>query len=219
LGVYENKEYANSLESMNKDKYALIVFVKNPLLGKVKTRLAQKIGEKNTLRIYHKLLNHTLKIILPLTQDVVIYYSDEVIIDDMWAGHQYLKEKQTGIDLGDKMSNAFKNYFSKDYKKICIIGSDNLEITTEIIEQAFHELNETDIVIGPSADGGYYLVGMKAQYSEIFKNKPWSTSRVLEETINDLKDQTLSYSLLKTLSDIDTYKDLKKAIDRGLISN
>jgi len=204
---------------MNKDKDALIVFVKNPLLGKVKTRLAQKIGEKNTLRIYHKLLNHTLKIILPLTQDVVIYYSDEVIIDDMWAGHQYLKEKQTGIDLGDKMSNAFKNYFSKDYKKICIIGSDNLEITTEIIEQAFHELNETDIVIGPSADGGYYLVGMKAQYSEIFKNKPWSTSRVLEETINDLKDQTLSYSLLKTLSDIDTYKDLKKAIDRGLISN
>jgi len=204
---------------MNKDKDALIVFVKNPLLGKVKTRLAQKIGVKSALRIYHKLLNHTLKIILPLTQDVVIYYSDEVIIDDMWAGHQFLKEKQTGIDLGDKMSNAFKDYFSKDYKKICIIGSDNLEITTEIIEQAFNKLNDTDIVIGPSADGGYYLVGMIAQYSDIFKNKSWSTSRVLEETINDLKDHTLSYSLLKTLSDIDTYKDLKKAIDRGLISN
>jgi len=204
---------------MNKDKDALIVFVKNPLLGKVKTRLAQKIGLKNALRIYQKLLNHTLKIILPLTQDVIIYYSDEVIIDDMWAGRQFLKEKQTGIDLGDKMSNAFNHCFSKGYKKICIIGSDNLEITTEIIEQAFHVLNETDIVIGPAADGGYYLAGMKAQYSEIFKNKSWSTSRVLEETINDLKDQTLSYSLLKTLSDIDTYKDLKKAIDRGLISN
>lgn len=204
---------------MNKDKDALIVFVKNPLLGKVKTRLAQKIGLKNALRIYQKLLNHTLKIILPLTQDVIIYYSDEVIIDDMWAGRQFLKEKQSGIDLGNKMSNAFNECFSKGYKKICIIGSDNLEITTEIIEQAFHVLNETDIVIGPATDGGYYLAGMKAQYSEIFKNKSWSTSRVLEETINDLKDQTLSYSLLKTLSDIDTYKDLKKAIDRGLISN
>jgi len=203
---------------MNKDKDALIVFVKNPLLGKVKTRLAQKIGVKNALSIYQKLLNHTLKIILPLTQDVIIYYSDEVIIDDMWADPQFLKEKQTGIDLGDKMSNAFNHYFSKGYRKICIIGSDNLEITTEIIEQAFHKLNDTSIVIGPSVDGGYYLVGMKAQYSEIFKNKSWSTSRVLEETINDLKDQTLSYSLLKTLSDIDTYKDLKKAIDRGLIS-
>ncbi|MCZ6900143.1 MAG: TIGR04282 family arsenosugar biosynthesis glycosyltransferase [Bacteroidetes bacterium] len=204
---------------MNKDKDALIVFVKNPILGNVKTRLAQKIGLKNALRIYQKLLNHTLKIILPLTQDVIICYSEEVIIDDMWTGHQFLKEKQIGIDLGDKMSNAFKDYFSKGYKKICIIGSDNLEITTEIIEQAFHVLNETDIVIGPADDGGYYLAGMKAQYSEIFKNKSWSTSRVLEETINDLKDQTLSYSLLKTLSDIDTYKDLKKAIDRGLISN
>jgi len=204
---------------MNKDKDALIVFVKNPLLGKVKTRLAQKIGLKNALRIYQKLLNHTLKIILPLTQDVIIYYSDEVIIDDMWAGRQFLKEKQSGIDLGNKMSNAFNECFSKGYKKICIIGSDNLEITTEIIEQAFHVLNETDIVIGPATDGGYYLAGMKAQYSKIFKNKSWSTSRVLEETINDLKDQTLSYSLLKTLSDIDTYKDLKKAIDRGLISN
>ena len=204
---------------MNKDKDALIVFVKNPLPGKVKTRLAQKIGVKNALSIYQKLLNHTLKTILPLTQDVIIYYADEVIIDDMWAGHQFLKEKQTGIDLGDKMNNAFKDFFSKGYKKICIIGSDNLEITTEIIEDAFHELNETDIVIGPSVDGGYYLVGMKAQYSEIFKNKSWSTSRVLEETINDLKDQTLSYSLLKILSDIDTYRDLKKAIDHGLISN
>jgi len=204
---------------MNKDKDALIVFVKNPLPGKVKTRLAQKIGVKNALSIYQKLLNHTLKTILPLTQDVIIYYADEVIIDDMWAGHPFLKEKQTGIDLGDKMNNAFKDCFSKGYKKICIIGSDNLEIITEIIEQAFHELNDTDIVIGPSTDGGYYLVGMKAQYSEIFKNKSWSTSRVLEETINDLDNQTISYSLLKTLSDIDTYKDLKKAIERGLISN
>ena len=218
MGDYENQEYAYSRKSsMNKD--TLIVFVKNPLPGKVKTRLAQKIGVKNALSIYQKLLNHTLKIILPLTQDVIIYYSDEVIIDDMWAGHPFLKEKQTGIELGDKMNNAFIDYFSKGYKKICIIGSDNLEITTEIIEQAFLELNETDIVIGPSTDGGYYLVGMKAQYSEIFKNKSWSTSRVLEETINDLDNQTISYSLLKTLSDIDTYKDLKKAIERGLISN
>ncbi len=204
---------------MNKDKDALIVFVKNPLPGKVKTRLAQKIGVKNALCIYQKLLNHTLKTILPLTQDVIIYYANEVIIDDMWVDPQFLKEKQTGIDLGDKMSNAFKDCFSKGYKKICIIGSDNLEITTEIIEQAFHKLNETDIVIGPSTDGGYYLVGMKTHYSEIFKNKSWSTSRVLKETTNDLDNQTISYSLLKTLSDIDTYKDLKKAIDRGLISS
>jgi len=204
---------------MNKDKEVLIVFVKNPLLGKVKTRLAQKIGVKNALRIYQKLLNHTLQIILLLTQDVIIYYSDEVIMDDMWVGRQFLKEKQTGIDLGDKMSNAFKYCFSKGYKKICIIGSDNLEIIKEIIEQAFNELNDTDVVIGPASDGGYYLVGMKAHYSKIFKNKPWSTSRVLEETINELKDQALSYSLLKTLNDLDTYKDLKKAIDRGLISN
>jgi len=192
---------------MNKDKDALIVFVKNPVPGKVKTRLAREIGIKNALRIYQKLLNHTLKIILPLSQDVVIYYSDDIIIDDMWAGRRFLKEKQTGIDLGDKMSNAFKDCFSKGYKKICIIGSDNLEIITEIIEHAFHELNDTDIVIGPSSDGGYYLVGMKAQYSEIFKNKSWSTSRVLEETVNELKDQSLSYSLLKTLNDIDTYSD------------
>jgi len=170
LGDYENKEYPNSLESMNKDKDVLIVFVKNPLLGKVKTRLAQKIGEKSALRIYHKLLNHTLQINLPLTQDVIIYCSDEVIMDDMWVGRQFLKEKQTGIDLGDKMSNAFKDCFSKGYKKICIIGSDNLEIITEIIEQAFNELNDTDVVIGPAADGGYYLAGMKAQYFEIFES-------------------------------------------------
>jgi len=202
---------------MNKDKDALIVFVKNPVPGKVKTRLAREIGIKNALRIYQKLLNHTLKIIIPLSQDVVIYYSDDIIIEDMWAGRQFLKEKQSGYDLGNKMSNAFKDYFSKGYKKVCIIGSDNLEINTEIIENAFHLLNDTDFAIGPASDGGYYLLGMKTNHSEIFKNKPWSTSEVLEETVNELKDQALSYSLLKTLNDIDTYSDLKKAMDSGLI--
>ncbi len=202
---------------MSKNKDALIVFVKNPLLGKVKTRLAQKIGAEKALKIYQKLLNHTLDIILSLLQDVAIYYSDDVIIDDMWADKQFSKEKQTGIDLGDRMSNAFKDCFSKGYKKVCIIGSDNLEINAGIIEHAFHELNNSDIVIGPSSDGGYYLLGMQTHHPEIFNNKSWSTSKVLEETVNDLNNLALSYSLLETINDIDTYSDLKKAMELGLI--
>jgi len=105
------------------------------------------------------------------------------------------------------MQNAFELLFSKNYKKILIIGSDLLDLTTEVIENAFNQLKYNDAVIGPAEDGGYYLLGMKVLKEPVFQNKSWGTETVLEETKKDFYGQSLY--VLETLNDIDYLEDLK----------
>src|SRR5690606_37115102 len=97
---------------------------------------------------------------------------------------------QKGNDLGERMLNAFSQNL-RNYDKVIIIGSDIYELKTEHIEQAFHKLNNHDVVIGPAKDGGYYLLGLKSLKPEIFKNKNWGTSSVLKNTIQDLKNENV----------------------------
>ena len=115
------------------------------------------------------------------------------------------------------MLNAFSEAFSNKYDKVAIIGSDLFDLNPNHINEAFEELNNNDIVIGPAHDGGYYLLGMKSIYSQVFKNKDWGTSTVFNDTIKDLKNESIH--LLETLNDIDVYDDLKniKAFKKYLI--
>ena len=106
------------------------------------------------------------------------------------------------------MATAFKELFDLNYDSVCIIGSDCYELNSEIIEEAFQKLEKNDAVIGPTFDGGYYLLGMKALHPEIFQNKNWSTETVYSDTITDFKKLSLTYSNLVKLSDIDEEKDL-----------
>ena len=119
----------------------------------------------------------------------------------------YTKRLQSGEDLGERMYNAFKSGFQKGYKKIIIIGSDIYDLNSETIEEAFAELENSDYVIGPAADGGYYLLGMKSISKEIFINKEWGTNSVLKDTLNNLRDKKVK--LLQIKNDIDVYEDLK----------
>jgi len=190
-------------------KEALIIFIKNPVLGKVKTRLAATVGDEKTLEIYRLLQAHTNKVTTPLIQDKWLFYSDEVETNDIWDNDQYHKQVQQGNDLGEKMLNAFQHCFDLGYEKVCIIGSDMMDITTSIIENAFSQLEKNDAIIGPAVDGGYYLLGMKKLYVPVFLNKDWSTESVLKNTLKDLKENNLSYHSLVSLNDIDTEEDWK----------
>ena len=96
-------------------------------------------------------------------------------------------------------------------KKIILIGSDLPDVSAQIIEKGFEELTINEVVFGPAEDGGYYLVGMTKKHYSIFENKPWSTSKLLEITLSELKDKEVNYSLLEPLNDIDTIEDLKKS--------
>ncbi|HUM47854.1 MAG TPA: TIGR04282 family arsenosugar biosynthesis glycosyltransferase [Chitinophagales bacterium] len=186
----------------------LMIFVKNPIPGKVKTRLAKTMGEEKALEIYRQLLDHTHKVTQKLAVDKIVFYSDEVITDDIWEESSYDKKVQEGSDLGKRMVNAFKYAFSKGYRKAIIIGSDCFEITPKIITEAFAALPANNFVIGPTHDGGYYLLGMATLYASIFKNKRWSSDEVLHDTLVDIRNINGSYKLLKELTDIDTEADL-----------
>ena len=186
----------------------IIVFVRTPELGKVKTRLAKAIGDQAALTIYKLLLKHTATVLHELSFDKVVYYSEKIENNDFWKASLFEKKLQKGADLGERMQQAFETAFDRGYKKVLIIGSDLFDLTSSIITSAFEALETYDISIGPSLDGGYYLLGMKKLQPEVFKNKKWGTDSVLKHTLQDLKKQKIK--LLKALNDIDTLEDLQQ---------
>jgi rSAM/selenodomain-associated transferase 1 len=170
--------------------------------------LAKTLGHKSALHIYNLLLNHTNKVTKRVHVEKAVFYSDYILDNDQWKKDGFIQLMQTGNDLGEKMANAFLKAFSLGYKKVLIIGSDCFDLTENIITDAFTLMDENDLVLGPAKDGGYYLLGMKTLYPSLFKNKAWSTENVLCDTLIDLSNLNLSFTLLPTLSDIDEEKDL-----------
>lgn len=187
----------------------LIIFVRNPELGKVKTRLAKKVGDAAALAIYLKLLSHTQAVTENLACDKAVYYSTFVDTEDRWDNRKYQKYLQKGADLGEKMAHAIHAALASGYDSVCLIGTDNYELIPEIIENAFDILKSHDVVIGPAKDGGYYLIGMKKAHAELFDLKEWSTRDVFSETVKIINQLKLSYGETKPLNDIDVVEDLK----------
>lgn len=190
------------------EKSLLIIFVKNPALGKVKTRLAATIGKEAALEIYLKLLEHTHKITANLPIEKIIYYSDFMDDLDLFESHVYQKSVQEGDDLGIRMRRAFEASFAASYDKVAIIGSDCYELDSETIMDGFKSLDKNEIVVGPAKDGGYYMLGMSKMYERLFMGKKWSTADVFLDTLLDIKRLGVDYHLLPTLSDVDHEEDL-----------
>lgn len=184
----------------------LLIFTRNPELGKCKTRLAAKIGNEAALDVYKFLLGHTAKITKNLKADKYVYYSEKIWENDIWPTSIFTKKLQDGEDLGKRMFNAFKDGFDEGFKKIIIIGSDLFDLSQPDIEMAFDELENNNFVIGPAKDGGYYLLGMKKLKQKLFKNKDWGKETVLNSTLTDLKNE--EYALLEERNDIDYYEDI-----------
>tara|TARA_R110002049_G_scaffold266780_2_gene443036 strand:- start:504 stop:1133 length:630 start_codon:yes stop_codon:yes gene_type:complete len=183
----------------------VIVFVKNIKLGTVKTRLAKTIGDYGAFEVYSELVKITEKATKALDFDKRIYFSNAVV-DTKWQNE--FKTVQHGVDLGERMLNAFKEGFEAGYKKIVLIGSDLPDINSTHIKNGLEALNASEVVFGPAEDGGYYLIGMSKMNTSIFINKPWSQPNLLEETLQELHNSNVTVSILDTLNDIDTYEDL-----------
>ena len=186
----------------------IIIFARNPKLGKVKTRLAKTIGDFAALETYKILMKHTANVVEKSNAEKIVFYSEYIDNNDVWAKNKCKKVKQSEGDLGEKMQTAFEYAFELGYKKIVIIGSDVYSLKTEHIDSAFTQLETHDVVVGPAHDGGYYLLGLNFIIPELFEQKKWGTSSVLENTLADLNE--LNVTLLEPLNDIDTYEDLKK---------
>ncbi len=188
-------------------KNLLLIFTRNPELGKCKTRLAAKVGDHTALEIYTFLLEHTHNITKEVRAAKEVHYSEEIWENDIWGNTHYHKKAQQGKDLGERMLNAFNEGFEAGYENIIIIGSDMYDLSTDDLNAAFEELHKTDFVVGPAEDGGYYLLGMTKIKASLFKNKAWGTNTVLKSTLNDLKNE--SVKLLKIKNDVDLYEDIQ----------
>lgn len=191
---------------MNKE--LVIVFVKNIVLGKVKTRLAKTIGNKAAFEVYKALVNVTEQATKELHIPLRIYYSD-AIVDTKWKNSY--KAVQEGQDLGERMKNAFLKGFEDGYERIVLIGSDLPDINATHIQNGLNALQQSEVVFGPAIDGGYYLIGMRNMHKMVFKNKPWSQPNLLSKTLNQLTKNNITFSTLDTLNDIDTFEDLKNS--------
>ena len=201
-------------------KNCLIVFIKNIKTGKVKTRLAKTVGTDYAVKFYEACVKYTLSEVSKLTNeniDVCLFFSSFKMknnIDEL-AGHKFSIYEQEGKDLGEKMNNAFQKMFKNGSRKVVVIGTDLPDITAGLIVNSFKLLDESEVVIGPSNDGGYYLLGMNQVYSEIFTNMGWSTNRLLINTLRVLEKDKVKTKLLEEFIDIDTEADLRNWINKN----
>ena len=201
---------------MNETKGRIVlIFVKNPVLGKVKTRLAASIGEEKALQLYHRLLQHTFDIVKQIESTRRVCYSDDIEEFDVFDQALFEKTLQKGENLGARMANAFEEAFADGYREILIIGSDCWEMKASFLEDAFNALERFEVVVGPAFDGGYYLLGLKEPMPILFEGKKWSTDTVLQDTLNDLNQLDIAYDLLPGLSDIDELEDLPDSLRKA----
>lgn len=178
-------------------------------MGKVKTRIAQTAGNEKALRIYKELLRHTREVAMSSSAKRLLFYSQNIPAQDDWAVEHFEKHLQVNADLGGKMLSAFQFALAKNDKAI-IIGSDCANLNEQIINDAFTALEHNDFVVGPTFDGGYYLLGMKKVEPSLFEQIKWSTEEVFPTTIQRIEKLKKSYHLVPRLSDIDYEEDWKK---------
>jgi rSAM/selenodomain-associated transferase 1 len=193
---------------MKRKDRLLLTFIKNPIPGKVKTRLGKSIGHEAAVEVYKKLLAKTRTAAMEANCNCHLYYGDYVNTTDDWPAEHFGKFLQHPGDLGDRMSQAFKNSFEQGYAYVLIIGSDCPEMNAPLLDEAFDQLEQHDVVIGPATDGGYYLLGMR-QYYPLFDNIAWSTDSVLDSTLKKVKEQELRVAQMREMSDLDTLEDLQ----------
>lgn len=187
----------------------LLIFARQPELGRVKTRLAQGIGAEAALVVYEELLAHTRTVVEALSVTTTVWLSEpfRAELPDAWAG--FTQHPQPPGDLGNRMQHAFEAAFAAGATRIVIVGTDCPGLTPEHVRAAFAHLATAEVVLGPATDGGYYLLGMKQVHSALFQQKAWSTDTVLAATIADAHQLGLSVQLLSPLRDVDTAADLR----------
>lgn len=190
----------------------LIVFLRAPVHGQVKTRLARALGADRALELYRCFVNDTLDKVGQRPFDLKIGYCPAQACQAIqaWLGPAYALFPQAGADLGQKMAHAFEHVFQQGYQRACLLGTDLPDLPVAIIDQAFERLANHDAVLGPSSDGGYYLIGFRAAtyLPAIFHQMPWGGDGVLARTLAVFAQHRAKLHRLPHWHDIDELQDL-----------
>jgi rSAM/selenodomain-associated transferase 1 len=192
----------------------LMVFTKFPRPGSVKTRLGARIGFDEAARVFRMLAERTFAVaeqVRKTGREVMLFYAPGATENEMreWVRRDFIYLQQIGETLGGRMQAAFSHAFANGALRAVIIGTDVPDLDVETAQSAYNELNHTDVVLGPSTDGGYYLLGMNAPAKDVFTGITWSTDNVLNQTLDAVDNLNLRYTLLPSMSDIDTEEDYR----------
>ncbi len=195
-----------------KKENLLVIFVKDPVPGKVKTRMQPTLTPAQSCNLYRAMgLDIVSNISANSTFDIEIHFwpPDATSKIRNWLKVPYPLLPQSEGDLGKKMMSAFENAFKAGYKRCVIIGSDLPNINTQRILAAFEALQTFDLVLGPTTDGGYYLIGSSKRLPQLFNNVAWSTETVYEQTMHNAEAQQISTHILPIETDIDSIDEVK----------
>ena len=197
----------------NKKRHCVLVFVRAPEKGKVKTRLSKILGNGIVLGLYQSFVADIIATLHTGRHTFRICYhppdAEHKVTD--WIGREYVLVPQRGNHIGERMANAFRKTFADGFEHVLLIGTDLPDLPAAVIDEAFESLEKNAAVIGPALDGGYYLIGFQAVtfLPAIFESMPWGTQQVFERTIEIFEKNHLQVYRLPKWRDIDLYEDLK----------
>jgi len=201
------------LNSLSKNQNALVLFAKAPIAGEVKTRLQPEITPENSARLQEAMIKDSISLMSEINNvEKIIYFlpiEKKYVFEKFIDGLPFQLNCQNGVDLGKKMANSFHDLFNKGFFRVVVIGTDSPALPKEYISKAFIDLNNADLVIGPSIDGGYYLIGFKEKVLPVFSPVEWGSNKVLLQTEELIKKHNLKLSLLPVHYDIDTIEGLR----------
>ena len=206
MPIAQNSSPASALTTQ------VIVMAKAPVAGKVKTRLIPALGEEGAALLAKQLLEHTLAQVLKsdaaaaLCMEPKPCHVDWLRVDPDLI-NKFEQSPQAGLDLGDRLKSAYQPSAER-FSSTVFVGMDCPELTSDLINEAIEKLSEVDVVITPSTDGGYVLIGMRGHYPELFDQISWSTDQVMKQTFAQAQDLGLKVHLFAALTDIDEPSDL-----------
>ncbi len=191
----------------------LIIFGRYPEAGRSKTRLIPALGASGAARLHEDMTRHTLRTAAGLARDypvrVEVHFTggDEGLMRQVFGGDFPYRPQAAG-DLGQKMQAALEGALSRGAKRAVVIGTDCPDLTTLILRQAFEALETRELVLGPAHDGGYFLIGCRRVWPELFADIPWGTDEVWARTLAAARGAGLTPHILEPLPDVDRPEDL-----------
>ncbi len=201
----------------------LLVFLRHPEPGKVKTRLIPAFGAEEAARLYRSMVEQVVATVRSIDRPGLhprLWVEPATALDEVrrWLGPELSYREQVSGDLGNRIEIAFRSAFAEGAQQVVAIGTDCIELDAELLEQAFTQLRTHDAVIGPALDGGYYLIGLARMLPEVFQGIPWSSTHTAAVTRQRLAELQATVHLLPPLRDIDTPQDLQATNNSRLLT-
>ena len=198
---------------------SIIILVKCPEGGKVKVRLNASIDEDLIVELYRNFVLDLLSMLSSSSKPFVVGYHPPDALDwfRKWLGNSYNYLPQRGDDLGERLNNIFIDVFCRGVRGTIAMSSDVPDLPERILNEASASLKSHDAVIGPSPDGGYYLIGFRRDtfLPEAFEEITWGTEAVFKQTIDKFFEQNIDFKVLESWPDVDVYEDLVDLFERN----